>query len=154
MFPATLKSSVLWPIISNHDTANSTNPPLTLPTFLNFTLPTNGEAGGVPSGTEKYYSFDYGGAHFVCLDSQTSLNSTNAPMLAWLEQDLARNHRNWVIVTCANPPYGHVGNDTDTMPRDVAVRNYILPILEAHGVDLFFAGDDHGYERSYLMNGH
>ena len=154
MFPGTLKRSVLWPIMSNHDTANSTNPAPDIPYFKNFTLPVAGEAGGVPSGTEKYYSFDYGDAHFVCLDSQTSLNGPAYPMLDWLEQDLAANRRNWTIVTCANPPYGTVGNNTDTMPRDLAVRTRVLPILEAHGVDLFIAGDDHGYERSYLMDRH
>ena len=31
-----------------------------------------GEAGGVPSGTESYYSFDYANIHFICLDSQDS----------------------------------------------------------------------------------
>ena len=39
------------------------------PYFDIFTLPTAGEAGGVASGTEAYYSFDYGNIHFVVLDS-------------------------------------------------------------------------------------
>ena len=34
-----------------------------------FMLPREGEAGGVASGTEAYYSFDYGNIHFVCLNS-------------------------------------------------------------------------------------
>ena len=35
-----------------------------------FELPTQGQSGGVPSGTEQYYSFDYGNIHFVCLNSE------------------------------------------------------------------------------------
>ena len=34
-----------------------------------FTLPKFGEAGGVASGTEAYYSFDFGNIHFIVLDS-------------------------------------------------------------------------------------
>src|SRR6185503_7077241 len=59
MYPTMLRKSVLWPTIGNHDTAGSTNPPLDLPYHQIFTLPTNAEAGGMASGTEDYYSFDY-----------------------------------------------------------------------------------------------
>jgi hypothetical protein len=34
-----------------------------------FTLPKNGECGGIASGKEEYYSFNYGDIHFICLDS-------------------------------------------------------------------------------------
>jgi hypothetical protein len=30
----------------------------------------------------------------------------------------------------------------------------VLPVLEAYGLDLYFAGDNHAYERSYLLDGH
>ena len=69
MYPTYLRQSVLWSAIGNHETAQATNPPLTIPYFQIFTFPTNGEGGGVPSGTEKYYSFDYGRIHFIALDS-------------------------------------------------------------------------------------
>jgi hypothetical protein len=59
MYPTTLRQSVLWPTIGNHDTAQSSNPPASLPYFAMFTLPANAEAGGMASGTERYYSFDY-----------------------------------------------------------------------------------------------
>ena len=74
MYPAMLSRSVLWPTIGNHDTAQSQNAPATLPYFEMFSLPTGGEAGGMASGTERYYSFDYGNIHFVCLDSMTSVD--------------------------------------------------------------------------------
>ena len=34
------------------------------------------------------------------------------------------------------------------------MRQNVLPILEAHGVDLFLTGHNHSYERSYLLDGH
>src|SRR6188472_4310919 len=67
-----------------------TNPDITtVPYFNLFTFPKNGEAGGVPSGTEKYYSFDYGRIHFIALDSMTSSRAPGSPMLTWLQSDLA-----------------------------------------------------------------
>ena len=41
--------------------------------YLNiFSLPAAGESGGVASGTEQYYSVNYGNVHVVSLDSQLS----------------------------------------------------------------------------------
>jgi hypothetical protein len=49
------RKSVLWTALGNHDTAQATEFVDTYPYFEIFTLPTNGEAGGVASGTEHYY---------------------------------------------------------------------------------------------------
>lgn len=57
MYPTVLRQTPLWSTIGNHETAQSTNPPSSLPYFQMFTFPTVAEAGGVASGTEKYYSF-------------------------------------------------------------------------------------------------
>src|SRR4029453_227087 len=50
--------------------------------------PARGEAGGDPSGTEAYYSFDYGNVHFVCLDSYDLDRTPAGDMLTWLEAGL------------------------------------------------------------------
>ena len=44
-----------------------------------FSFPTAGEAGGVASGTEAYYSFDYGNVHFIVLDSEQSPATAGTP---------------------------------------------------------------------------
>ena len=88
MYAQPLRKTVLWPAIGNHDTAQSSTPPADLPYFNIFTLPAGGEAGGVASGTNRYYSFDYGSIHFICLDSMTSDRQPGGPMLAWLHRDL------------------------------------------------------------------
>ena len=84
MYPSMLRQSVLWPAVGNHDTAQSSNPPAGLPYFAMFTLPTGAQAGGIASGTEKYFSFDYANIHFISLDSMTSDRSANGPMATWL----------------------------------------------------------------------
>src|SRR5215208_3678549 len=154
MYPTTLRQSVLWPTIGNHDTAQSTNPPASLPYFSMFTLPANSQAGGMASGTEKYYSFDYANIHFICLDSMTSDRSATGPMASWLRSDLASTTRQWTIAFWHHPPYSKGSHDSDTDPILAEMRQNFLPILEEAGVDLVLAGHSHSYERSYLIDGH
>ena len=154
MYPTVLRQSVLWPALGNHDTAQSSNPPAGLPYFAMFTLPTGAEAGGMASGTEKYYSFDYANIHFICLDSMTSDRSANGPMATWLRADLASTTRQWIIAFWHHPPYSKGSHDSDTDPILAQMRQNFLPILEDAGVDLVLAGHSHSYERSYLIDGH
>src|SRR5215217_1240739 len=154
MYPTILRQSVLWPTLGNHDTAQSSNPPASLPYFSMFTLPANAEAGGIASGTEKYYSFDYANIHFICLDSMTSERSTTGPMATWLRADLSSTTRQWTIDFWHHPPYSKGSHDSDTESFLVEMRQNFLPILEEAGVDLVLAGHSHSYERSYLIDGH
>jgi hypothetical protein len=154
MYPAMLRQSVLWPTIGNHDTAQSTNPSPTLPYFQMFTLPTRAEAGGVPSGTEKYYSFDYANIHFVCLDSMTSGRAADGAMATWLQNDLSSTNQPWIIAFWHHPPYTKGSHDSDKELELIEMREKFLPLLEAGGVDLVMTGHSHSYERSYLLNGH
>ncbi len=154
MYPTVLRQSVLWPTIGNHDTAQSSNPPASLPYFAMFTLPTNAEAGGLASGTEKYYSFDYANIHFVVLDSMTSDRSSTGPMANWLRSDLASTTRLWTIAFWHHPPYTKGSHNSDTESNLVQMRQTFLPILEDNGVDLVLTGHSHSYERSFLIDGH
>ena len=92
-YPQVLPRTVLWPTFGNHDgyTADSTTE--SGPYYEIFSLPRNGEAGGVASGTEAYYSFDYGNMHFICLDSKETDRSADGAMMTWLEADLAANDK-------------------------------------------------------------
>ncbi len=154
MYAQPLRGNVLWPTIGNHDTAQSATPPTSLPYFNIFTLPANGEAGGVASGTNRYYSFDYGSVHFVCLDSMTSSRQTGSAMLTWLQNDLAATTQKWVIAYWHHAPYSKGIIDSDTDPNSTDMRSNVLPILESRGVDLVLCGHSHDYERSFLLNGH
>ena len=149
-YASLLRSTVLWPVLGNHDI-------LTLdpnPYLEAMTLPTMAEAGGVSSGTEEYYSFNYSNVHFVALDStHPASRQPGSAMLTWLESDLAATFQNWIIALWHHPPYSKGSHNSDAEDELVEMRENVLPILEAGGVDLVLAGHSHSYERSMLIDG-
>jgi hypothetical protein len=154
LYPTMLRKSVLWPTLGNHDTAQSTQFVDTYPYFSIFTLPTSAQAGGVASGTEHYYSFDFGNIHFVCLDSMTASRASNGAMANWLRTDLGATLRDWIIAFWHHPPYSKGSHNSDTETELVEMRQNLVPILEEYGVDLVLTGHSHSYERSFLIDGH
>lgn len=100
-----LRQTVVWPTRGNHDRNNSVYTGV-------FSLPTAGEAGGLPSGTEAYYSFDWGNVHFVCLDSQGSAVNVGGPMWTWLDADLGATAQTWIIAFWHHPPYSKGSHDS------------------------------------------
>ncbi|MGI9589818.1 MAG: purple acid phosphatase family protein, partial [Myxococcota bacterium] len=77
-FGTVLRSAVLWPAPGNHEFGASDSATQTGPYYQTFTMPTAGEAGGVASGTEAYYSYDHGNVHLVALDSHDTDRSAPA----------------------------------------------------------------------------
>lgn len=156
-YPELLRQTVLWSTMGNHETY-STDPNGNHAYFNIFSWPTAGQAGGEPSGTEHYYSFDYGNIHVVCLDSEESGRTPGSPMLVWLEEDLAANTKDWTIAMWHSPPFTKGSHDSDNLGDNFGnmtdMRANIVPILESYGVDLVLCGHSHNYERSFLMNGH
>jgi acid phosphatase type 7 len=142
-----------WPTIGNHD-ASEPDSSGRFPYLDIFSLPASGEAGGVPSQSERYYSFDFANIHFVSLDSQTSDLSTNGAMLNWLRFDLAATEKDWIVAYWHHSPYSAGAHDSDTDVELIRMREQVLPILEAYGTDLVLTGHSHDYERSYLIHGH
>ena len=154
MYPTMLRKSVLWPTLGNHDGASADSATQSGPYYDIFTLPKGGDAGGVASGTEAFYSFDYGNIHFIVLDSFETDRSSNGAMMTWLRTDLAATRQDWIIAYWHHPPYSKGSHDSDTEVELVQMRQNALPILEAGGVDLVLAGHSHSYERSFLIDGH
>ncbi|MGJ8636230.1 MAG: metallophosphoesterase [Phycisphaerales bacterium] len=148
IYPSILRTTVSWPTIGNHDVLDSQRP-----YFDIFTLPDTAQAGGVASNTELYYSFEYANIHFICLDTTLSDFTAGSPMLDWLAADLAATTQDWAIAYFHHPPYSD-GHDSDEEDELIEVRENIIPILEAGGVDLVLSGHSHSYERSFLLNGH
>ncbi|GAA4408938.1 hypothetical protein GCM10023187_31480 [Nibrella viscosa] len=131
-----------------------------------------GEGGGVASGKEEYYSFNYGNIHVISLDSYGyeecirnadntytcpySILDPNAPQMKWLERDLAAAQTDpkitWIIVITHYPPYSMGTKDSDVDPELINIRQRLVPVLEKYSkVDLLLTGHSHVYERSYLM---
>ncbi len=150
-----LGQCVLWPTRGNHDLvfAGANNDYYDI-----FTLPASGEAGGIASGTEAYYSFDHGNVHFVCLDSEGSSRLPTGAMAVWLCADLTANHRDWTIAYWHHPPYTKGSHDSDNNSDSGArmrdMRATFVPILDSLGVDLTLTGHSHSYERSFLLDRH
>ena len=147
MYPEILRRVALWPTRGNHEYFEEVYYDL-------FTLPMAGEAGGMPSGSEAYYSFDHGNIHFICLDSQGTDRSIDGAMAAWVESDLAATEQEWIIAFWHHPPYTRGSHNSDVGPRMRKMRQTFVPLLEAGGVDLVLSGHSHSYERSYLIHGH
>ena len=154
MYPTMLRKSVLWPTFGSHEGRSANSVTQTGPYFDIFTLPRNAEAGGVVSGTEAYYSFDYGNIHFIVLDSFGSDRSPRGPMLSWLQADLAMTTQDWIIAYWHHPPYSKGSHDSDTEVPLVEMRQNVVPLLEQAGVDLVLTGHSHSYERSFFLDGH
>ena len=154
MYPELLRRTPLWTTLGNHDGHSADSSSQTGPYYDIFTLPTNAEAGGLASGTEAYYSFDYGDIHFICLDSYDTDRSVGGAMLTWLENDLAATNQKWIIAFWHHPPYTKGSHNSDSESALIDMRERVLPILESYGVDLVFTGHSHSYERSFFIDGH
>jgi hypothetical protein len=154
IYPTMLRKTPFWSCLGNHETAQSTAYVDTYPYFSIYTLPTAGECGGIASGTEHYYSFDYGNIHCIALDSMTASRASNGAMAVWLQNDLASTTATWIICFFHHPPYTKGSHNSDTEGELIQMRQNLQPILEAGGVDLVLAGHSHCYERSYLLDGH
>ncbi|MGE3311931.1 MAG: metallophosphoesterase [Limisphaerales bacterium] len=127
-----------------------------------FELPTNSVIG-----TEHYYSFDQGDAHFVSLFvpwygvsklGEVLPDGSRSAPYRWLTNDLATTAKPWKIVFFHQPirtSGPHILDDYDISGRpDVEeVRESILPALAEAGVQMVFAGHDHAWERFAPTNG-
>lgn len=142
-----LRNSVAWITRGNHELFEDVY-------YDTFTLPTQGEAGGVPSGTEAYYSWDYANVHFVCLDSFATSRAKGDAMYTWLESDLAATEQEWIIAYWHHPPYSKGQHNSDAEIQSVEMRQNFIPLFEEYGVDLILTGHSHSYERSFLLDGH
>lgn len=150
-----IKNTPVFSTAGNHENYSADALTQTGPYYDIFSLPKNGEIGGVASGSEAYYSFDYGSIHFVCLESNTaSLRLAGSDMLTWLQNDLSATNQKWKVVYFHNPPYTKGGHNSDGEADLIEIRQNIVPVLEQYKTDLVMNGHSHVYERSNLLYGH
>lgn len=178
-YPELLMQTSVWPTIGNHEmglfgVSSDPDPQKyfefpgdelsRMPYLGIFSLPADGQAGGVASGTEQYYSFDYGNVHIVSLDSQLSArdDAQRATMRSWVIDDLSSNNADWTVVIFHHPPYSKGANhDSDTtelrglidLPQRL-MREEFVGVFDTYGVDVVYGGHSHSYERSFYLRGH
>ena len=132
MYPTILKTTPVWSCLGNHDGKSANSLTQSGVYYDIFTLPTQGQAGGVMSGTEAYYSFDYANVHFIALDSHDSDRSPDGAMMQWLKADLAATQRDWIIAFFHHPTYTKgthdSDKDSDSQGRMNDMRQIFLPV--------------------------
>lgn len=97
-----------------------------------------------PFVSGRYWSFDYGPAHFVVVDQYTNYGPGSA-QLVWMENDLASTTKPWKFVYLHEPGWSAGGHS-----NNISVQNYIQPLCEQYGVSILFAGHNHYYARAVV----
>lgn len=109
-----------------------------------FSVPNECTAEGVTPGT--VYSFDYGKAHFVVLNSECKGDGLKA-QAQWAAQDMAKTNQKYIIAAIHRGPYGGAGIATD-------LTEAFTPVFDQYNVELVLFGHDHSYIRTKaLKNG-
>ena len=126
----------------NHDASNDTAGDYEIYKHMTFNLP---EPNSKKSyGT--YYSFDYGDAHFICLDTcyGKGIRSANVDneQKTWLQEDLKNTTKQWKIVMLHVPIVSYKNINSSSLTR----------MFAENGVDLVLQGDEHVYLRSQPIN--
>jgi len=94
-------------------------------------------------GNEKWFSYDYGPIHFVHLFSQNEDYALQ--QRGWLLKDLCGSSQRWKIVLAHHPAYNSGGQHGCT---DYVLDHWV-DVFERCGVDIYFAGHEHIYERTW-----
>ncbi|MBI3909738.1 MAG: metallophosphoesterase family protein [Armatimonadetes bacterium] len=132
---------VIWHVFGNHDVAAQGGRPLEAASVV----PTDGPMGLPPCHN---YSWNYGDAHFVVLDSNLSPSQLRTRIAPWLEMDLSQSNERWKFVMMHHPPFS-TGPHGNTARLDTL----LVPLFSRRGVTAVFSGHDHDYERFKPIDG-
>jgi predicted phosphodiesterase len=130
-----MRSKPFFVISGNHDYANDGS--VYREVFGLF------ENGG-EAGRERWYSFDWGRAHFTAIDTEI-LDDVQAD---WVAADLEATDRAWKVAYMHRPAFS-----SGTHGSSATIQNLFVDSFERYGVDLVLAGHDHNYERTQPING-
>jgi len=128
---ALLRNTPLYPCLGNHEKNAEWY-------YRFFATPRGGGDHG-----QQWYSFDYGAAHFVVIDTDANFSPGSA-QYAWLENDLKSARAEWLFAVHHHPAYSSGAHGSTR-----AVQQYLVPLYQAYKVDMDFSGHDHLYERSF-----
>jgi hypothetical protein len=91
----------------------------------------------------RYWSFDYGPAHFTMIDQYSSYGPGSA-QLRWIDSDLAASTKKWKFIVLHEPGWSASGGHENN-PQ---VQTEIQPLCLQHGVSIVFGGHNHFYART------
>jgi len=148
--------SALWPVFFNIE-KNLLNRAAFFPALGNHERNSREFYDFFQVGAVPYYSFDWGNAHFIILNSDIG-NAASSPsarerfwqeQTQWLEEDLKLSQKAaFRFVTAHHPPITAVARRQDGNPKMTA----LMPMFEQYHVTAGFFGHDHNYQH-YLKNG-
>eukprot|EP00052_Salpingoeca_macrocollata_P016710 m.134920 g.134920 ORF g.134920 m.134920 type:complete len:528 (+) comp20146_c0_seq3:81-1664(+) len=117
--------------------------------------------GGSPHEPDScvfWFSFDYGLVHFTFMSTEHSYD-VGSPQREWLEKDLAaaaanRDNVPWIVLTGHRPMYCSDKSELSSHEPGAHFQVEIEPLMAKYGVDLYFCGHMHMYERIHpVLNG-
>lgn len=138
----------LVPLVGNHESKNYSN------YSSHFNLPNVSNTGAKPDGS--VYSFDYGSAHFMVINTEYYGASSNLEnneiynkQVEWLRSEAAKSNQKWKVVLLHKSPYSVANhtNDTDVL----FYRAQLTKVFDELGIDMVIGGHDHTFARSYQM---
>lgn len=98
------------------------------------------------SGTQDYYSFDYGDIHFLMLNNSVAYTVGSAQYNFALT-DLTNTNRRWKIVVFHEPAFAYGGHGSNT-----TMQSWYTNVFIPKGVDIVINGHNHFYQHC-LVNG-
>lgn len=110
-----------------------------------------------PQQSERYYSYTWGNAKFICIDS--NLPYTNGTtQYNWLIDEMRCNDREWLFVFFHHPPWTNAWSLDYYIPftpffqyeGNEDMRNTLVPAFEQFDVDFVLNGHAHCYQRGEL----
>ncbi|MFJ5769000.1 metallophosphoesterase [Psychrobacillus sp. NPDC093180] len=108
-----------------------------------FAYPQNG-----PEGKKGFvYSFDYGNATFLMLNSEFGVQDMEQQQ-QWIRQEVEKSNKEWIIAMYHRPAY-----KSNPLTGVNATATTFAPLLEELNVDLVLNGHDHSYMRTHAMKG-
>jgi acid phosphatase type 7 len=144
----------VFPVIGDHEPRGTTSKELwQRPEY--FVKLFKGPQNGPENFKGEVYSFDYGTAHIVVLNSSFTYELADSAArqnmieaeTAWLDADLSSTKQPWKVVIYHDATYNLSADRSG-----VYTKKYFGPIIDKHHVDAVFNGHDHAMARSYFIN--
>lgn len=107
------------------------------------------------TGLGYYYSFTYGNAKFIMLNTNRASGSRlEQDQYDWLISELENNTATWTFVALHNPLYsaGTYGSDPSRNSIALALRSQLKDVFAEYGVDVVLQGHDHLVSRTHPID--
>jgi hypothetical protein len=101
-----------------------------------------------------YYSYTYGNAKFIMLNTNVGRAGLETEQYNWLLSELQNNTATWTIVAMHCPMYsvGKWGADSTKNASSLYLRAQLQGLFDEYGVDIVLQGHDHLISRTFPID--